>query len=238
MTEPTPRPTAVTYEDPNDTIERGRLQLQLLWRRCSRQLGMTQPKWIKLAASVLPGSQHLHSSQIGGLATGRMKDPSPKCLLVLGLLNASVAASALRADGSRKYPDVVAPAFPESLRSIWEHLEPMCDAYGHPLGPQELFLVATGLHDLHLDTTRTITPEQEDAASAALGRHLRLGLAALGRDFLSEMPELRSAAPSMEPLLMGHTVPGDTLIADLPALAAAIHATDEDLWIHLVDALA
>lgn len=229
---------AVTYEDPNDTIERGRLQLQLLWRRCSRQLGMTQPKWIKLAASVLPGPQHLHSSQIGGLATGRMKDPSPKCLLVLGQLNASIAASALRADGSRKYPDVVAPAFPDSLRSIWEHLEPMCDAYGHPLGPQELFLVATGLHDLHLDTTRTIAPEQEAAASAALGRHLRMALAALGHDFLSEMPSLRSTAPSMEPLLMGHTVPGDTLIADLPALATAIRTTDDDLWNHLVDALA
>ena len=225
-----------TYEDPNESIERGRRQLQMIWRRFSRQLGMTQPKWIRLAASVLPGAQHLHSSQIGGLATGKLREPAPKCLLVIGQLNMSVAASALRADGTRAYPDVTAPRFPEDMRSIYEHLPPMLDRYGAPLAPQEIFLVATGLIDLGLDSTRDIPPHHEAAASAALGRHVRLALAALGHDFLSELPQLREAAPSVEPLLMGRTVPGDTLLADLPALAALIRTTDDDLWSVVADA--
>ncbi len=224
------------YANPNDSVDLGRNQLQTLWRRCSRQRGMTQPKWIKLAAAIFPGPQHLHSSQIGGLATGKMRDPSPKCLLVLGLLNLSLAASALRADGSRVYPDVDAPRFPDSLRYIWLGLDPMVGPTGQPLGPAELFLVATGQLDLHLDTTREIPMNLEDEYSARLGRHLRLGLAALGRDFLSEMPELRTTAPSLEPLLMGRTVPGDTILADLPALAQLINTTDSDLWARLTDA--
>ena len=228
--------SAASYPNPNDSIDLGRRQLQLLWRRFSRQLGMTQPKWIRLAASVMPGPQHLHSSQIGGLATGKLREPAPKCLLVIGQLNLSVAASALRADGQRAYPDVQAPRFPEEMRSIWEHLIPMVDRYGTPLGPAELFMVATGLIDLGLDSTRDIPVEAEAAASAALGRHVRLGLAAQGVDFLSEMPQLREAAASVEPLLMGRPVPGDTLIADLPALASLIRTTDADLWAVIAEA--
>lgn len=224
------------YPNPNDSIDLGRRQLQLLWRRFSRQLGMTQPKWIRLAASVMPGPQHLHSSQIGGLATGKLREPAPKCLLVIGQLNMSVAASALYPNGKPAFPDINAPRFPEDLRSIWEHLTPMVDRYGTPLGPAELFMVATGLINLGLDSTRDIPVEAEAAASAALGRHVRLGLAAQGVDFLSEMPQLREAAPSVEPLLMGRPVPGDTLLADLPALASLIRTTDDDLWAVIAEA--
>lgn len=128
----TPTRSASTYPNPNESIDHGRRQLQLLWRRFSRQLGMTQPKWIRLAASVMPGPQHLHSSQIGGLATGKLREPAPKCLLVIGQLNLSVAASALRADGQRAYPDVNAPRFPDEMRSIWEHLTPWSTATAPP----------------------------------------------------------------------------------------------------------
>jgi len=236
-TTPSPASRSALYEDPNEVVARGQRQLQLIARRFFRQLGMTQPKWIRLSAAVMPGAQHLHSSQIGGLSTGKLREPAPKCLMVLGQLNLSVATSALRADGSRAFPDVAAPRFPEDMRPIWEHLVPMLDRYGAPLGPAEIFQVATGLIDLALDTTRDIPPPLEAPVSAALGKHLRLALAALGRDFLSEMPELRNAAPSMEPLLMGQTVPGDSLIADLPALAATIRTTDAELWAVIADSL-
>ena len=229
---------ATAYPDPNDLIDAGRRQLQVAWRRCSRQGTMTQPKWIKLAASILPGPQHLHSSQIGGLANGKLPDPSPKCLLVLGMVNASLAASQRDAAGNRLYPNVNAPAFPDNLATLWRGLTPMLDASGQPLGPTEVFEVAAGLRDLGLDTSRHLPTEAEGPASAAVGRHLRMALAALGHDFLSELPTLREACPSMEPLLMGRSVPADTLLADLAPLAATINETDADLWALIADTLA
>jgi hypothetical protein len=228
---------ATAYSDPNDLIDAGRRQLQVAWRRCSRQGTMTQPKWIKLAAALFPGPQHLHSSQIGGLASGKLKDPSPKCLLVIGMVNASLAASQRDAAGNRLYPNVNAPAFPDNLKHLWGGLTPMLDASGQPLGPTELFEVATGIRDLGLDTSRNIPTDAEPLASATVGRHLRLGLAALGHDFLSELPTLKEACPSMEPLLMGRTVAADTLLADLSALGSTINETDADLWALISEAL-
>ena len=228
---------ATAYPDPNDLIDAGRRQLQVAWRRCSRQGTMTQPKWIKLAAALFPGPQHLHSSQIGGLASGKLKDPSPKCLLVIGMVNASLAASQRDTAGNRLYPNVTAPAFPDNLKHLWGGLTPMLDASGQPLGPTELFEVATGIRDLGLDTSRNIPTDAEPLASATVGRHLRMALASLGHDFLSELPTLKEACPSMEPLLMGRTVAADTLLADLSALGATINETDADLWALISEAL-
>lgn len=219
------------YVDPNDRLDAGRAALTTVCRRFFRQRGMTQPKWIRLASAMFPGPQHLHSSQIGGLSTGKLKDPTPKCLLVIGELNLALAATV-------GIGAVDAPRFPEDLRRFWEGLEPMCDPTGRPLGPLDLFRVITGDLDLGLDTSHVIPLDAEPSASAALGRHLRLGLAALGRDFLTELPALRAECPVIEPLLMGKPVPGDSLVAALPELAAIARTTPTDLWAVVADALA
>lgn len=222
------------YPEPNAVIDSGRRQIQTLTRRFFRQL--RQPKWIKLSSALYPdGRIHLHSSQIGGFSTGKLRDPSPKALMVLGHLNLSLYAAL---HGPLTYDGIgPVPPLPDSLRDIWAGLTPMVTADGDPIGPSELFEAITGALDLGLDTSREIPEHAEAAVSAALGRHLRLSLASLGRDFLSELPTLAATCPSMEALLMGRPVPGDTLVADLPTLATTLGCTDVDLWVVCVDAM-
>lgn len=221
------------YPDPNEAIETGRRQLAALTRRFFAQ--HKQPTWIKLSATLYPGDKwHLHSSQISGWPNGKLRDPSPKAILVLGHLNLSLFAS-LR--GGLEYEGIgEVPKLPDEMRHLWGHLEPMLLPDGDPIGPVEIYEINVGIRDLGLDTTRTIPPEAEDAVSAAVGRALRLGLAAKGVDFLSDIVTLRSKCSSMEPLLMGKTVAGPLLLGDLPALAGTIDRTDEDLWLVVADA--
>jgi hypothetical protein len=223
------------YPDPNEAIETGRRQIAALTRRFFAQ--HKQPTWIKLSASLYPGDKwHLHSSQISGWPSGKLRDPSPKAILVLGHLNLSLFAS-LR--GGLVYEGIgEVPRLPEDMRHLWGHLEPMLLPDGDPIGPLEIYEINTGLRDLGLNVSRTITAEQEDAASAAVGKALRLGLAAKGVDFLSDIVTLRSKCSSMEPLLMGKTVAGPLLLGDLPALAGSIDRTEEDLWLVVADATA
>jgi hypothetical protein len=209
-------------EDPNEAIERGRKQVQAATRRFFRQQSMTQPKWIKLSNSLYQGEvQHLHSSQIGGLASGKMKDPSPKCLLVIGQLNQAVAEK----------------RFPPSLRELWENLVPMTDVDGNILGPEQFFLAAAGQIDLGLDPAYEIPPEREDDVSRAVGAYLRRRLIEQGIDFIVALPELRLKAATAEALLMGRCVDGDSLLSDLQNLASLVGETDADLWNVCSDAL-
>ena len=220
---------AASYPNPNELIALGHRQIQTLTRRFFRQA--TQPKWLKISASLYDdGKWHLHSSQIGGFANGSLKIPSPKALMVLGQLNRSLAASLTGPDGQRLFPDVTAPTLPGELRHLWGHLSPMLDANGVPFGPVEIFLIVSGQMDLGLETDREIPLGSEEAVCKALSRYLRLAFGRLGIDFLEDMAKLRLICSSMEPLLMGKTVPGDVLVGDLPSLAQAISETDGDLW--------
>ncbi len=205
----------VFLENPNEAIDRGRKQVQVATRWFFRQGSMTQPKWIKLSGALYEGDvQHLHSSQIGGLASGKMRDPSPKCILVIGQLNQAVANK----------------SFPSGLRSIWEGLKPMVDSEGNVLGPQELFMAASGQLDLGLDTSRDIPDWAEAHVSAVLGGYLRKRLLEKGVDFIVEMPQLREVATSVHPILMGQVVAGCQLLVDLPKLAEMVGETDTGLW--------
>lgn len=216
------------YADPNEVLTEGRRQLQVITRRFFSQL--RQPKWLALSSSLYPETkQHLHSSQISGWGSGTLKDPSPKAFLVLGHLNLALYASL---HGSFDYEGVgEVPKLPETMRKIWGELLPMLGPDNEPLGPVELFEVMVGIRDLKLDSTRTVPVEHQAAVSQTLGRYLRVELMRRGVDFMAEMPGLRQQCPSMEPLLMGHTVAGPQLVADLKPLAAAIQQTDTDLWL-------
>jgi hypothetical protein len=213
-----PRPSGAQssfcfLEDPDDANERGRLQLQVIARRFFRQ--RTQPKWIDLSKSLYKVHKlRLHSSQISGLSSGKLNNPSPKCLLILGQLNLAIANREL----------------PASLKDFWEGLVPMVGPGGQPLGPEELFRVVTGQLDLGIATDREIPEEMEERVSRALGAHLRRRLIEQGEDFIMSMGELRAICLSMEPLLMGRTVQGDQLLEDLARLAAKINEAEVDLW--------
>ncbi len=202
-------------EDPNEAIDRGRKQVQAATRRFFRQRAMTQPKWIKLSNSLYPGEvQHLHSSQIGGLASGKMKDPSPKCLLVIGQLNQAVAEK----------------RFPAALRDLWEDLSPMTDVDGNILGPEQFFMAAAGQLDLGFESVREIPSDLEGVVAMALGAYLRRRLIENGKDFIVLLPELKTKASTAETLLMGGSVDGDSLLADLENLAGLVGETETDLW--------
>lgn len=232
-----PAAPGTAWGDPNDAIAFGRRQIQTATRRFFRQA--SQPKWLKLSASLYPdGKWHLHSSQIGGFASGKLRDPAPKALMVLGQLNLSLAASLTGPDDRPLFPHIHAPKLPGELRKIWAHLTPMLDTTGRPLGPLEVFRAITGDLDLGLDTTREIPADAEPLVSKALARHLRLAFGRLGIDFLEDMTTLRITCASMEPLLLGKTIDGDLLLTDLPALATAINETEGDLWAVCQDALA
>jgi hypothetical protein len=96
----------------------------------------------------------------------------------------------------------------------------------------------SGLRALTADTGRHLAPTDEEAACQALGRWLRLRLASQGVDWLSEIPTLRSACPSIEPLLMGKVVPADMVLMHLPRLAALADTSDASLWEVVESALA
>ena len=81
---------SVAFERPEDMLARGKAQWQIICTPFFRQL--TQPKWIRLSKGAL-NSTSLHSSQISGATSGKTKEPAPKFLLVVGLLNLGIAYS-------------------------------------------------------------------------------------------------------------------------------------------------
>jgi hypothetical protein len=98
------------------------------------------------------------------------------------------------------------------------------------MGPLDVVAACMGLVDLRVDTAHHIPTSHEAAAAKATGKYLRLALAKQGIDWMEELPELRRRCPSLEPLLMGQTVNGDQLVAELPALATATGLTADELW--------
>jgi hypothetical protein len=205
----------------DECIAFGRQQWQTAWRIWARQ--WTQPALIKLAAETLK-CRALHSSQVAGFANGSLRDPSPKLLLAVGELNLAIA----RSNGVKNLPE--GPRCPGAVERFWKGKQWLCNPDGSPMGPADVFVACAGLIDLGMDTEHQIPKDREEVASRATGKYLRLALAKAGVDWMDLLPELRGHCPSMEPLLMGRTVPADQLVADLPALAAAIDADAEELW--------
>ena len=127
--------------DFQESYEFGRNQWTLAWRPFADQ--WTQPKLMKLAELTL-GFQCLHSSQIHGFKTGKLKDPAPKVLAVIGDLNTAIAA----ANGA----DVVSPyKCPKAHSTLWLDKHWLTDKQGRPLDRSSVFLAITGALDLGLN---------------------------------------------------------------------------------------
>jgi hypothetical protein len=218
-------------------LDTGSAAFATLWRAWLAQF--TQPQLLKLSSAYL-GANLFHSSQMGGFSSRKLRDPAPRVFLAVGFLNLAHARSLGYPTSSLEpVSDIGLPdKLPEALRAAWEGREPLLDADGMVMGPRGLFEAFTGLRALSVNDDRQIAPDDEKTASEALGRFLRLRLAANGVDWLTELPALRTSCPAIEELLMGRPVQGDRLIHQLPKLAALADTTDSALWDVIAGALA
>jgi hypothetical protein len=220
-----------------DVMDTGSSAFSSRWRAWMSQ--WTQPQLLKLCDAYL-GARLFHSSQMGGFSQQKLRQPGPLVFMAVGYLNLAHGHSlGLPEAQIEPTPDIGLPTkLPEALKHLWEAREPFSDASGVVLGPQGLFMAFSGLRALSAETGRHLAPSDEDAACQALGRWLRLRLASKGVDWLSELPTLRSACSSIEPLLMGKTVPADMVLMHLPRLAALADTSDAALWEVVEGALA
>ena len=72
---------------PSEAVAFGKAQWTRKWKVFASQ--WTQPQLMKLAKETL-GEAAIHSSQIHGFTTGKLRDPAPKVLLAIGQLNLAI----------------------------------------------------------------------------------------------------------------------------------------------------
>ncbi len=204
----------VTLED---DLEAGRRQWTVAWRRFARQ--WTQPQLLKLADSVL-GGRYLHSSQISGFATGKLREPSPKVFMAVGRLNQAIANGELG----------------EVQKDLWGGKEFLADKDGNPLDAVGCFRAFTGELDLGLGEIRIIPEDQVEDANKRLGKFLRAELAKAGVDFIEELPEIVATnGPLVKSILLGEKLKAEDIGESLPALSLllasrGVMVSTEKLW--------
>ena len=204
----------------DDALLFGRQQWQTLWAGFAAQF--SQPALIKLAELTL-GSKAIHSSQIHGWSSGKLRDPSPKLMLALGELNLAIA-KANGADVTCRY------SCPGAHAKLWEGKTWLKDAQGSPLGPAEVFQAIAGLIDLQVMTDRFISSDYEEAVAKAIGKYLRIELAKQEIDWMEEIVDLRQESTCIEDLLMGRKVKGPIILEQLDKLAGVVGKDADQLW--------
>jgi len=222
-------PTAITGQPLGPTEKRtiddalafGRLQWTAAWSAFSSQ--WSQPQLLKLAEGTLR-TRSIHSSQIFGWKTGKLRDPSPKLLMAIGEVNLALAEAHGEAVTCRY-------KVPQALSKLWLDKRWLTDAQGAALGPCEVFQAFAGLIDLGVDADRHVPASAEAEVSTLLGKTLRLELAKQGVDWLGEIIQLKEQCPIVEQLLMGKTVNGAVISEHLPKLAALAGMDVEQLWL-------
>ena len=204
---------------PSESVAFGRRQWQRKWRTFAAQ--WSQPALMKLSKQTL-GEAALHSSQIHGFTTGKLRDPAPKVLLAVGQLNLAIAA----ANGFWKLPPD-SPECPGVLSDLWQGKAWMCDAQGQPLGPLDCFAAFSGMIDLGLDVrSGTLSPENMPAVSKALGRYLRFALMDQGTDVM-DVPVDESVTSR---LIWGKDVKAGELEAVIDQIAELAGVSTDQVW--------
>ena len=160
---------------PSEAVAFGRIQWTSKFRAFASQ--WTQPQLMKLATATL-GENCLHSSQIHGFTTGKLRDPAPKVLMVIGELNAAIA----KANGE----DIEALHIPETLSTLYKGHRWMTTADGEVMGPLEVFQAVTGLIDLGTDAKVDINKKNVEAVAKSLGKFMRLKAMEFNMDWMDE----------------------------------------------------
>ena len=201
----------------DEELEAGRQQWTVAWRRFARQ--WTQPQLLKLADSVM-GGRYLHSSQISGFATGKLREPSPKVFVVIGRLNQALVTGQL----------------PLELQALWANKKVLADMDGTALDSVGCFRAFTGDLDLGLGSVRSIPDDQVYEANKRLGRFVRGQLAKAGVDFIEELPDLiAESGVIVQSVLLGQPITAEDLVESLPAIEAmlktkGVETTIDKLW--------
>lgn len=223
------RTTPTTPTPVDEALALGRAAFSRLFKAYLSQT--TQYKLLKSMEAYF-NARLFHSSQLGGIRDQTLREPSPKVFIALGYYNVAHARSLGwpedRIDATS--PLELPRQLPESVRDIWEAMEPLTDAEGVAMGPTGLFEAFSGLLALPVSPERLIPPEAEEAVCRSLGHYLRIQLPLRGVDWFTDMPLLRKTVPCIEDLLMDRTVQGDRLLAALPQLAVVADTTDDALW--------
>ena len=204
----------------DEALAYGKQQWAAVWAGFARQF--SQPQLIKLAEATL-GTRAIHSSQIHGWTTAKLRDPSPKLIMSLGELNLALAKANGEAITSRY-------TCPGTLSKLWQGKTWLKDAQGAPLGPQGVFEAITGMIDLEVNLERQISSQSESDVSKEVGKCLRMELAKQGVDWLMEVMTLKEQAPCIENLLMGKEVRGSEITDQLEELAKIADMTPDQLW--------
>jgi hypothetical protein len=200
-----------------DELELGRRQWTVAWRRFARQ--WTQPQLLKLADAIM-GGRYLHSSQISGFATGKLREPAPKVFMVIGRLNQALACGRV----------------PVALQDLAANKKFIADKDGLALDAVGCFLAFTGSLDLGVGDDRSIPEEQVEEANRRLGKFVRAQLTDAGVDFIEELPNLMAENGAVvKSVLLGIPMAADELTESLPSIAAmlqtkGIEITNESLW--------
>ena len=199
----------------------GRKQLSLSFQVFSKQY--SQPELIKVAQAAT-GTSALHSSQISGLQRDTLRDPSPKFLFCLGLTIQAIA----RSQGVKGLPK--GKKLPATLEHLWKNKQYMRNADGTPMGPLDMFAAFAGLTDLGISTAKNIPVRKEKAVAKALGKYMRINLAKLDIDYVSEITALKKKSKTIEALVNNKPVSGAAIVQDLLNLAKLIEQGEEDVW--------
>ncbi len=207
---------------PSEMVAFGRQQWTRKWRVFAGQF--SQPQLMKLAFSVLR-EQAVHSSQIHGFSSGKLRDPAPKVVLAIGILNLAIA----RSNGCKEAGD--GPTCPGALTPLWKDKKWLVDDQGLPMGPVEVFLTLTGQIDLNTDGDVDISPEDQAAVSKSLGKYARTKLIEMGIDFMdsAEMEQLKDTCPIIEELIYNKEVDAAQLNVSLADLALACEVTVDEV---------
>lgn len=197
-----------------EQLEEGRRQWTIAWRRFARQ--WTQPQLLKLTDAVV-GGRHLHSSQISGFATGKLREPAPKIFIVIGNLNQAIA--------SRQAPI--------EYRELWEGKQVIRDKNKNALDSVGCFLAFTGQIDLGFGESLRIPEEMAADASRRLGRFMRQKLSMAGIDFIEDLKETTcNYSPEVKSLLIGQTVDAKSLEVLVPEIERLMESVDISLDIN------
>lgn len=200
-----------------EELEEGRRQWTIAWRRFARQ--WTQPQLLRLAEIVM-GGRYLHSSQISGFASGKLREPGPKVFVTIGRLNQAVANQSIAIDH----------------RDLWQDKRAMVDREGNVLDAVACFRAFTGDLDLGFHQWRAIPEGGIEAANRRLGRFTRSQLASIGVDFIDDLPELIASSSNLvRTVLLGETVDADDFRDAIYAIeqmlkARGVNVSLDQLW--------
>ena len=183
----------------------------------------SQPEFILIGKKVL-GTAAIHSSQIAGFINDTLRDPSPKFLHALGIVNVAMA----RSQGVKGLPK--GPRVPTELAHLIKEKQYMRNTDGTPMDSVDIFKAFTGQVDLGITSAKAIPVRKEKAVAKGLGKYMRLALAKLDIDYYSDMTDLKKKSKTIEKLVTNKPVSGAAIVQDLPNLAKLISQAEEDVW--------